>query len=362
MSNKPDHIRLYSPGPVEVRREILEAQNEWMIGHRGTPFADLYGRMQPKLQQSFRTQNRVYVFTSSGSGVWEAASRNCVRDDKRVLHLVSGSFSDRWSKVSQDNGKQVDIIEVEWGKAILPEQLEEALKKQDYDAVACTYSETSTGVLHPLKEYGEVMKNYPDTLLLVDAVSAYAGAPLHIDEWGVDLCLTSTQKAFGLPPGMAFGTVSERVLERAKQVKNRGYYFDLLVMEKSHQKNNTPATPPISLMFAADKQLDDMIAEGFEAREARHLKMAEMTRAWGLGAGFELFPQAGYEGVTLTVFKNTLNISIKDLNNFLRQRGMEIANGYDRIKDVTFRIAHMADLQPSHMQELFDNFDAFLAQ
>lgn len=362
MSDSPDHVRLYIPGPIEVRKEILEAQTQWMIGHRGSAFAELYARLQPKLQQTFRSQNRVYIFTSSGSGVWEAASRNCVRDEGRILHLVNGSFSDRWAKVSQDNGKQVDVIEVEWGKAVQPEQLEDALKRQSYDAIACTYNETSTGVLHPLKAYSEILQKYPDTLFLVDAVSAYAGAPMFADEWHIDLCLTSTQKAFALPPGMAFGLISDRVLERAKQVKHRGYYFDLLVMEKHHVKNNTPATPPISLMFAADKQLDDMLAEGMEAREARHQSMAEMTRAWGLKAGFGLFAQSGFESPTMTVFSNTPNVSVKDMNSFLRKRGMEIANGYDKIKDLTFRIAHMGDLQPAHMEELFDNIDDFLAK
>ncbi len=356
------HVRLFVPGPVEVRPEILQAQTAWMIGHRSPAFAKLYARMQPKLQQTFRTQNRVYVFTSSGSGVWEAASRNCIRDDKPVLHLVNGAFSQRWAEVSAANGKQVDRIEAEWGRTILPEQLEEALQQKSYDAVACAYNETSTGVLNPVSEYAEILKNYPDTLFLVDAVSAYAGAPMHIDAWEVDVCLTSTQKAFALPPGMAFGTVSQRALDRAATVPNRGYYFDLLVLEKYHQKNNTPATPPVALMFAADQQLDDIMAEGLESREARHQHMAEMTRAWGRAVGFELFPQAGYESPTLTVFRNTLNINVKDLNAFLRTRNMEIAGGYGKIKSETFRIAHMGDTQPEHMEVLFTNFDDYLAQ
>jgi predicted phosphoserine aminotransferase len=359
---KSNHIRLFIPGPVEVRPEILEAQTTWMIGHRSPAFAELYERMQPKLQQSFGTENRVYVFTSSGSGVWEAASRNCVRDEGRVLHLVNGAFSSRWAEVSKLNGKQVDVIEATWGQAILPEQLEEALNKQIYEAVACAYNETSTGVLNPVPEYGKVLANYPDTLFLVDAVSAYAGAPMQVDAWNIDLCLTSTQKAFALPPGMAFGTISQAVLDRAATVKNRGYYFDLLTLEKHHQKNNTPATPPVALMFAADRQLDDMLAEGMENRVARHQKMAEMTRQWGLDAGFELFAQESYQSPTLTVLKNTRSIDIKSLNTFLHKRGMEIANGYGKIKNETFRIAHMGDTQPEHMEALFANLNDYLAQ
>ncbi|NDJ86357.1 MAG: alanine--glyoxylate aminotransferase family protein [Chloroflexi bacterium] len=362
MTQPADHPYLFIPGPVEVRPEILKAQATPMIGHRSAAFAELYARLQPKLQRSFRTQNRVYIFASSGTGVWEAASRNLVRDEARILHLCNGAFSDRWAEVSKANGKQVEILDAEWGQTILPEKLETILRHETYDAVACAYNETSTGVLNPVPEYAEILSNYPDTLFLVDAVSAYAGAPLHIDEWGIDLCLTSTQKAFALPPGMAFATVSQKALDRAATVANRGYYFDLLSIEKYHQRNNTPATPPIALMFAADRQLDDILTEGLENREARHKEMAELTRTWGQQAGFELFAQKGYESPTLTVFSNTMEIDIKALNTFLRERGMEIANGYGKIKNTTFRIAHMGDTQPHHLQELFGNFVAFLAQ
>lgn len=357
-----DHIRIFIPGPVEVRPEILQAQTQWMIGHRSSAFADLYARIQPKLQHTFQTQNPVYIFTSSGTGIWEAAARNCVHDDGRILHLICGAFSERWADVSEMNGKPIDRLTVELGKPVLPEQLEEALKKHHYEAVACVYNETSTGVLNPVKEYAEVLKSYPDTLFLVDVVSAYMGAPLYVDEWNIDICLTSTQKAFALPPGMAFGAVSPRTLERAKTVKNRGYYFDLIEIDKSHQKNNTPATPPISLMFAADKQLDDIMAEGLDARFARHQKMGEMTRDWVIEAGFGIFAEEGYHSPTLTVFNNLLNINLKELNTFLRKRGMEISNGYGSIKDKTFRIAHMGDTQPEHLEELFTHINDFLAQ
>lgn len=362
MSDK--HTKLFIPGPVEVRKEILEAQAEWMIGHRSKDFAALYARLQPKLQQSFATaSNRVYVYTSSGSGVWESASRNCIRDDQSVLHLVAGAFSDRWAGVSEENGKKVVRIEAEWGQAIKPEVLVEALKIQRYDAVACVYNETSTGVLHPLAEYAEIVKKYPQTLLLVDTVSAYLGTEVLVDEWGIDVCLTSSQKALALPPGIAFGAVSDRTLERAKEVKNRGYYFDMLTMEKHHVKDNTPATPPISLMFAADKQLDDVFTEGLPARFARHTHMQQMTHDWARRAGFELYAETGYESPTLTTVKNTKGIDISALNKFLKENyHMNISNGYGKIKDETFRISHMGDLQPADMEALFTAMDDFLAR
>lgn len=357
---KEEHVRLFIPGPVEVRPEILDAQADWMIGHRSAAFAELYARIQPKLQQTFGTENPVYIYTSSGTGVWESASRCGVRDGKKVLHLTCGAFSERWAETSRVNGKDVDIIAVEWGQAIKPEQLAEALEHETYDAVACVMNETSTGVRNPVEGYADVLKNYPDTLFFVDAVSIYAGAKIDVDAWGVDICLTSTQKAFALPPGMAFGAVSEATRERAKEVKNRGYYFDILEIHAKHLKNNTPATPPVSLMYAADRQLDDMMAEGLEARFARHEKMAAMTRDWAIGAGFEMFSEEGYHSPTVSNIANTPGIDIPALNKFLATRGMAVSNGYGKLKGQSLRIAHMGDTQPAHLEVLFAAIDDFM--
>src|SRR5664279_3052258 len=249
------HKYLVIPGPVEVRPEILDAQADWMIGHRSTAFGDLYARLQGKLKQAFLTQNRVFVMGSSGTGLWEGASRNCIRDGKKALHLVSGAFSERWADVSRLNGKEVDVLEVAWGTAHTPEMVAEALKKETYDAICVVHNETSTGVTNPIREIAVVVRQYDDTLLLVDSVSGFLGMELRVDDWGIDFALTSSQKAFGLPPGIAFAACSDRVLERAKQVKNRGYYFDFIEIDALAQKNNTPSTPPVALMFAADMQL-----------------------------------------------------------------------------------------------------------
>lgn len=359
-----DHIRLFIPGPVEVREEILQAQTEWMIGHRSGEFAELYARLQPKLMQSFgRQTGRVFVYTSSGSGVWESASRNCVREGQRILHLVSGAFSDRWAEISEANGKRVDRLEAPWGEAVKPDMLAEALKMQQYDAVACVYNETSTGVLQPVPQYAEIINKYDKTLFLVDAVSAFVGAEIKAEDWGIDVCLTSSQKALALPPGIAFGAVSDRTLERAEQVTHRGYYFDMISLEKSHKKNNTPATPPIALMFAADKQLDDILDEGLDARVARHHKMAEMTREWVKKAGFEMFSAEGFHSPTVSNVKNNKGIDIGALNKFLREEHhMAISNGYGKLKGEAFRIAHMGDTQPEHMESLFAAIDEYLAK
>ncbi len=360
--SQSDHVRLFLPGPVEVRRDILEAQAAWMIGHRSPEFAELFARLQAKLRRSFFTESRVYVCGSSGSGLWEGAVRCGVRDDRKALHLTGGAFSERWAQISRANGKQIDCLEVEWGRAHTADMVAEALEKQSYDAVCAVHNETSTGVTIPIREIGEVVKAHPDTLFFVDSVSGYLGTELRVDDWGIDIALTSSQKALALPPGIAFAAVSDRLLERAATIMNRGYYFDFLSLEKSLLKNNTPSTPPIALMFAADKQLDCILEVGIEKRWARHEAMREATHQWALSRGLGLFAQAGFRSATVTTVDNTLGIDVDALDKFMRAEcGIAMDKGYGPIKGKTFRLPHMGDVSMEMLREVLSGIDAFLA-
>lgn len=361
--NDDQHIRLVLPGPVEVRREILDAQTHWMIGHRQTAFVDLYASIENQLKQAFFTQNQVLISTSSGTGLWEAASRNCVRDDKKVLHLVNGAFSDRWAKVSEANGKKVDVIEVEWGEAVHPEMVARQMESERYDAVAVVHNETSTGVLNPVKAIGEIVKTYDDTLFLVDCVSSFLGAELRIDDWGIDFALTSSQKAFALPPGLSFATLHRRVLDRAKQVPYRGYYFDLIELSKLGEKNNTPATPPISIMYAADQQLHDILNEGVERRWQRHLQMREIASDWAVEREFDLFAEEGFRSPTVTTISNTRGVDLKALADFmLNTKCYAMDTGYGKLKGETFRVAHMGDMTIETLRDFLHGIDEFLSR
>jgi aspartate aminotransferase-like enzyme len=248
--NSSKHIKLYIPGPTEVRPEILDAQTEWMVGHRMPECIDLVGRIQPKLQKVFATNRRILISASSGTGFWEGAVRNCT--DKKVLNCVNGAFSDRWRDVTELNGKENEVLEVEWGQPILPEMIVERLSKGGFDAVTVVHNETSAGVESPIKEIAEAIRSLPDgdeIMILVDSVSGLSGARLEFDAWDLDVVLTSSQKAFALPAGLAFCAVSERAMAKAATVKNRGYYFDFISLDKSMAKNQTPATPAISLLW-----------------------------------------------------------------------------------------------------------------
>lgn len=351
------HKKLFIPGPVEVREEVLKEMSRPMIGHRAKEFSVLYDEIVPKMRKVLNTENLVILSTSSATGLMEGAIRNCVK--RRALNTVCGAFSERWHEITVANGKPADVLEVEWGKAIKPEMIDEKLKTGKYDAITVVHNETSTGVANPLSEIAEVMKNYPDVLFLVDCVSSMAGYNLKVDELGVDVILAGVQKCFGMPPGFAVCAVSEKAIRKAETVENRGYYFDFLEFKKYHERSQTPATPSISHMYALNYQLDCFLKEGMENRQMRHKKMADMTRQWA-GEHFKLFPEEGYESITLTVIENTRNIVVADLIKELARDNIQIANGYGKIKEKTFRIAHMADITPEEIEDLLGKIDHIL--
>ena len=265
-----------------------------MIGHRMPECADLFKSIQGKLPRVFYTDQTVLLTASSGTGLWEAAVRNTV--NKKALNCVNGAFSDRFRMVTEVNGKDNEVLEVPWGQPILPEQVAERLAGGGFDAVTLVHNETSTGVTSPVKEIAEAVRSAPngdEIMILIDSVSGLSGARIEVDAWDLDVVLSSSQKAFALPPGLAFCAVSDRAMARAQTVPNRGYYFDFLAMAKSMAKFQTPATSPISLLYALDMQLDDMMAEGMENRFQRHLALRDRTIEWAGGHDFSLYSQAG---------------------------------------------------------------------
>jgi aspartate aminotransferase-like enzyme len=352
------HKRLFIPGPVEVSKDTLQAVATPMIGHRGSEFSELYNRVHPKLQKILYTNSYVFMSTSSGTGVMEGALRNLV--NKRVLVSCNGAFADRWFEMAGENGKAADPLRVEWGKAVTPEMVDKALATGKYDAFTFTHNETSTGVMSPLEEVAEVLRKYPDVSFMVDAVSSMTAVKIEVDKLGVDCLLAGTQKAWALPPGLAVFAVSKRALEKAKTVPNRGTYFDFLGFLKYHEKGQTPNTPAISLIYGLEHQCDKMLAEGLDRRFARHLEMAKTCRQWAKDKGFEMFSEHPYHSVTLTCATNNKGMDIGALNKHLATKGVVISNGYGKIKDKTFRIAHMGDCTPAELKEVLGYIDEFL--
>jgi aspartate aminotransferase-like enzyme len=345
------HKKLFIPGPTEVAPDVLAKMATPMIGHRSKEASNLQREITEKLRKVMFTANPVILSTSSGSGLMEGSIRSLTA--KRAVVFSVGAFGNRWFKMAEANNIPADKVEAEWGKATTPEIVDQYLSTGKYDVFTITHNETSTGIMNPVEEIAEVRRKYPDVLWLMDAVSSLAGAKIEVDKLGVDVCITSTQKALALPPGMAIASVAPRALEHGKQVKYRGWYLDILeiykyVETKDHQYS---ATPSLSHMFAMNYQLDRILAEGMEQRFARHKEMAEYTRAWAK-RHFALYPEERHASVTLTTITNTRNIVVADLNKELGKLGMQISNGYGDLKEKTFRIAHMGELTMADVREV----------
>jgi predicted phosphoserine aminotransferase len=352
---------MFVPGPVDVAPEVLAAQAKPMLPHRSKDFEAIFQRTEEKAKKLFFTQYRVFQGTSSGSGMQEAGIRNFVQDT--VLTCVNGAFSQRWYEVAVSNNKQTDSLEVDWGEAITPELLAKALKQKHYEAVAIVHNETSTGVENPLKELAAVVHEVsPDTLIMVDAVSSLGGVKIEMDAWGIDFLLTSSQKALALPPGLSLAAASDRAMKKAESVTNRGWYFDLVRMEKHRIKDSTPMTPAMALIFALDLQLDRIFEEGLEARFARHSAMAERVQSWAEVAGMPPLANKPYRSKTVSSLVNTRGFVVGDLNKFLQARGMRLANGYGKLKEKNFRIAHMGEIHMSDVETLLAAIDEFVAR
>lgn len=356
------HDRLFIPGPVEVRPELLKAVASPQVGHRTQAYMDVHSATIPLLKKILYTEQEVLLFTCSATGVMEGSLRNLCQ--KKALLTVNGAFSKRWYQIAGFNGIPADKLEVPMGKAVMPEDLDKALTTGQYDVFCAVFNETSTGVRAPLEKYSEVLKKYPDVMFCVDAVSAMAGDKIETDKLGLDVCLAGTQKCWGLPTGMCVTMISNKAMAKAATAKAPGYYVNFVDAKKYNDKHQTPHTPAIPILFGLHAQCNHIVnEEGLDNRWKRHLDMQKLTHQWVKEAGFELFPEKGYESVTLSCIKKPDGFDFKTLNGQLsKKHHCVISNGYGDIKEQTFRIAHMADTTVDEMKQLFKWIDAILAE
>ncbi|HEV2804788.1 MAG TPA: alanine--glyoxylate aminotransferase family protein [Chthoniobacterales bacterium] len=336
------HDKLFIPGPVEVSAKTWAAFSKPMIGHRSEAFRVLYRAIHPRLQTLFGTAQPVFLSTSSAWGVMEAAIRNLVSG--RVLNCMCGAFSDKWLDVSRRCGKQADALQVDWGRHIDPAALDEKLATGEFDTVTLIHNETSTGVMNPLEEICAVVRKYPEVALIVDTVSSFSAVPIPMDNLGIDVLLTGSQKALALPPGFSLFSASEKAFARAERQKDRGYYFDFLEFKKNQADDMTPTTPSIAHIHALESKLDDIFAEGLTNRYARHARTNALVHDWVRSRGFGFFAEEGYGSKTLTCVKNTRGIDVAKLARDLREKHhLVIDPGYGKIKGHTFRLSNMGD-------------------
>ena len=339
----------FLPGPTEVRREVLEAMTRPMIAHRGKEFEALFARMQENLRVVFRTARPVFVSSSSATGLMEAAVR-CAAPGP-VLAIVNGAFSGRFAQIARACGRETDVLDVRWGDVPDPDDVRARLAARRYAVVTVVHSETSTGALADVQAVQRLSRAH-GAICVVDTVTGLAGAPVETDGWDLDFVLTGSQKALAMPPGLAFGVASEAYMRAARDARDRGLYFDLVEFAEYGTRNQTPNTPALPLLYAADVQLAHIVREGMEARWARHAAMAERTARWvdeaaaATGLPLGILAPAGARAPTVTAVTlpaERAGLTGPQVAAAVKARGFTIGSGYGKVRESTFRIGHMGD-------------------
>jgi len=331
---------LLSPGPTPIPNEVSLAMAGTMIHHRTPQFNKVFEEARQGLKKVFGTKNDVLMLASSGTGAMEAAVANLFSPGDRVLVVNGGKFGERWLNISNAYGLNPVDLKVEWGRAVRVEDIEKQLSAHpDIQGVMVQASETSTTVLHPIKEIAKLTRNGP--LFIVDGVTAVGVLSIPLDEWGIDVLVTGSQKALMLPPGLGFIALSDRAWDKTQKAKLPRFYFDLNLERKNQQKGSGAFTPAVSLIFGARASLDLMQREGLDRVYARHARMSRAARAAALALGLKLLapddPSPAATGIFLPA-----GIDADRVLEYLRDRmNVVLAEGQDQLKGKVIRIAHV---------------------
>ncbi|HLR64747.1 MAG TPA: alanine--glyoxylate aminotransferase family protein [Pseudogracilibacillus sp.] len=358
-----DYSLLRIPGPTPVPPSVGHALNKPMIGHRGKETTALLQNLQPRLQKLFNTKQEMLIVTGSGTAGLETAVVNVASEGDEVLVVVTGAFGDRFANICDAHHIKAHRLDVEWGEAADPEQIAAFLKEnKQIKAVFLTHCETSTGVLNPIETISQVIHEHSDALVIVDGVSSSAGTETKIDEWGIDLYATGSQKAMMLPPGLAFIGVSERAWEVIENNKQGRFYLDLRTYRKNMEKDSVPYTPAIPLLFALDQALTLLEDEGLEKVYQRHTLMRDMTRAAVKSWNVPLLTEDEFASPTVTAVKPE-NFDPEALRKIIKEQfNLTVAGGQKHLSGKIFRIGHMGYCSPADILQTLSLIELGLVQ
>ena len=338
-----DKLMLMIPGPTPVPEQVLLAMAKHPIGHRTADFSNIIAEVTQGLKWLHQTSSDVLILTASGTGAMEAGIINFLSPGDRVLVGSNGKFGERWAEVCEAYGLTVDRITAEWGKALDPEafrQQLEADRDRTIKGVIVTHSETSTGVLNDLETINRHVKAH-GALIMVDAVTSLGAAHLPMDEWGLDVVASGSQKGYMLPPGLGFVAVSPKAWEAYSQAKLPKFYLDLGKYRKNAAKNSHPFTPPVNMFFGLQVALKMMQAEGLENIFARHQRHMRATRAAAKALSMPLFAADAASSPAITAIAPT-GVEAEQIRSLLRKRfDIAMAGGQDHLKGKIFRIGHL---------------------
>ncbi len=330
------------PGPTPVPPEVARAMGHAMVGHRSSEFSVLLAEVLTDLRELMQTSGSVAILAGTGTTGLETALVNLVEPDDEVLSVSTGNFGDRFADIASRVGATVHSLSYEWGQAAQAEDIERALTEQPHiKVVLVTHCETSTGVLNDVKAIADVVHRHGG-YLVVDAVSSFIGAPLPVDEWRVDVMVTGSQKALGLPPGLALVGVSERAAERMREIPRRTLYLDLVRYFKDAQANTTPFTPPVSLVYGLQAALSLLRQEGLPQTQRRHLLLRDMTRAGVRAMGLPLLVAEDIDASPTVTTVGMLDFDADAVRKVMKSEfHIAIAGGQKHLSGKIFRIGHM---------------------
>ncbi|SEN26966.1 pyridoxal-phosphate-dependent aminotransferase family protein [Lihuaxuella thermophila] len=335
------HLRI--PGPTPIPPRIQQAMAQPMIGHRSGDASRLLRECSEGLKAIFGTKQQPLILSNSGTGALEAAVVNTVRPGEEAIVVVTGAFGDRFAKIVERYGLTCHRLDIPWGQACDPETLGSFIKEHSRaKAVFMTYCETSTGVLNPIDQLAKVVREHSDALVIVDAVSCLGAVASQMDDWGIDVMVTGSQKAMMLPPGLAFVAVSQRAWSAVEKNEAPRFYLDLLAYRNNLEKETTPYTPAVSLLFGLKEALHMLQEEGLENVIKRHERLKQMTRAGVRALGLELMTSEQDASPTVTsIHGGKDQWSSEDLRKALRELQIVVAGGQQHLKGKIFRIGHM---------------------
>jgi len=339
------------PGPTPVARSIQDQMGRETVAFGDPAFIEDFKEVIKDLKEIFKTSGEAFVVAGTGTLAMEMGIANVAKEGDNVLVVSNGFFGDRYKELCERKGLNVDVISAEWGTTVTPEEIDNKLKEKVYKAVTVTHVDTSTGVCAPVAEIGEVVKKYEDTVLIVDGVCATAAEPEYLDEMGIDVLITGSQKALGVPPGLALVFAGKKALERRKSLGTiRDYYVDF---EKWIPIMNDPSkyfgTPPVNLIWALKEALKIIKEEGVENRYERHRKVARAMQAALEELGFKILAEKEHRAVTLSNVLYMDGIEDAEFRKVLAEEGVVVAGGLGPYAGKMFRLGHMGNIDSHYL-------------
>ncbi len=360
-----DKLMLMIPGPTPVPERVLLALSKHPIGHRSGEFSEIMAEVTQNLKWLHQTQNDVLVLTVSGTGAMEAGIINFLSPGDRVLVGCNGKFGERWADMSAAFGLQVETVTADWGKPLDAEQFREKLvadSQKTIKAVIITHSETSTGVLNDLETINRYVKDHGEALMIVDAVTSLGAVNLPIDDWGIDVVASGSQKGYMIPPGLGFVAVSPKAWEAYKTAKLPRFYLDLGLYKKAAAKNSNPFTPPVNLVVALQAALRMMQGEGLEAIFARHQRLMRATREAVKALSLPLFAPDEAASPAITAVA-PVSVDSEQIRSVMKKRfDISLAGGQDAFKGKIFRIGHLVFVSDRDILAAIGSLEASLRE